>query len=346
MADIQKMTLKGIQPNIDRLVRKHKEDCQEIRCKTQVAKQKLEVQCEEELMERIQHFQNEQQSSLSVTQSRNDFAHSLMREQEEHAMRMKKLRESLAEEEENTKKMYAMELQTLAKENEVALSKLKSSRSSQHLEQNFKSKRENRRYELESELRQIEREMAVSKKEWEDSLTDASTGRIENQNKQKMKELLEWRESRVNELIRANIMEQAKLDADTDSDSAFNKTRMIAEHNEKLASLNYKLSSTQNSNNEIKAKVTAAEKLRQNLQSTLIEMEDEFVTARIKVDDIVARKERKQKQNDEILSEEHRQLERKLESISRRRDEVHIEIARIKEDIKDESRYVGRWLIH
>ena len=59
--EIQKLTWKGIQPNIERLQRKHAEQCEEIEAKTQFAKQKLELQCDNELSDRIYAFQQEQE---------------------------------------------------------------------------------------------------------------------------------------------------------------------------------------------------------------------------------------------------------------------------------------------
>ncbi|KAL3798181.1 hypothetical protein HJC23_005742 [Cyclotella cryptica] len=331
LAEIKNITLKGIQPNIDRILRKHREDCDEIKCKTTSSKHKLELQCENELLERIHEFQRKEQQSITGNMQRSDFAHSFMREQEEHASRLKKLKESFNEDEEKATKMYEMELQTLRKENEVTICKLSES-TSQHLENDLKNKRDKRRYELEHELEQIGRDLAVSKTKWEDSWIAASKIRIEQQNRQKMKELLEFRESKVNEMIRSSIIEQACMETLGD------ESKMTAEHNEKLACLHQKISSTQCRNDELRGKISPIAKSRHELQCILSQLEKEFDAACNKLDETMATKERKKKQHDGILKESCHQIERSIDSINRRQGEVKREVARIEEKIKEESR--------
>lgn len=71
------------------------------------SKQKLELQCENDLSDRIQEFQrSEQQSNACITQSSN-FANMLLREQNEHAMILMKHKDKLMQEEESTKKMHS-----------------------------------------------------------------------------------------------------------------------------------------------------------------------------------------------------------------------------------------------
>lgn len=341
LSEIQQMTLKGIQPNIDRLVRKHRDDCDDIKCKTASSKHKLELQCENELLERIHEFQRKENESITCSPRRNDFAHSIMRERDEHAARLKQLKESFMEEEDNAKKMYAMELQTLIKENGVAICKLKSEYISQHLEQTFTSKQDNRRYELEHELEQIVRDLAVSKKKWEETWTAASQTRIEQQTKQKMKELIASRESKVNEMIRSSIIEQTSIET---QGNLFNESHSAAEHNEKLANLHEKISLTRRRNDELRDKISIIAKSRQELQSNLGRLEKDFDAACLKLDEAMAMKERKQKQHDVFLTESCHEIERSIESIHRCQDEVKMEIARIKENIKEESRYVTSFL--
>jgi hypothetical protein len=331
------MTLKGIQPTIDRLMRKHKEDCEEISCNAQVAKQKLQVQCEEELMTRISEFQQSEQQARSGIAGRNDFANALLAEQNEHAVRMKKVKESLAEEEANSKKLHEMELQTLSKQHDAEIAKSASSKNIQHLKQNLQSKLEQRRYELQSELEQIDRDCIASKKEWEEAYRKTSNDRLEKRKEQMTKELILLRETKINDLIRASVVEQAKLESEMINTD---ESHMKAEHAKELESLRTKLHSAQIKNREVKSKLVSMGKSREALQSSLRQLEEDFDSISIKFDDAVAKKERKERQHQEILAELSRQTDQSLETIRCRQEECKLEIDRTKEAIASESRYL------
>ena len=329
------MTLKGIQPTIDRLMRKHKEDCEEIACNTQLSKQKLQVQSENELMTRIQEFQQSEQQARSSITSRNDFAHALLAEQNDHVARMKKLKESLVEEETNAKHLHEIELQTLTKQHEAELAKVKTSNNVHHLEQNLQSKMEQRRYELDYELEEIDRSLDASKTEWEESYRKTATDRVAKKKELKKKELLAWREAQINNLIRASVVEQATLESEMEGP---NETELANEHAKEMESLRKKLHSAQQKNSEIKAKITSIGESRVQLENSLIQLERELDAASIKLDDSVARKEREQRKHNEMTQETSRQIERSLETMRRRKAECQLEIDRIKESITEETR--------
>eukprot|EP00956_Cyclotella_meneghiniana_P002287 scaffold2600_cov73-Cyclotella_meneghiniana.AAC.5 len=336
LSEIEKMTLKGIQPNIDRLMRKHKDDCDEIKCQTDVAKQKLEVQSEQELMTRLQEFQrSEQQNATNSFAQRNDLAEALVQEQNEHVARLKKLKESLMEEEDNTNKLYNMELETIAKQNEVDLNKANSSHNIQHLLRNLNKKQEQRKYELDAEVNAIDREFAEKKKSWEDSWLESSRERQSHIKEQTRKELLSWRERKVSELIRSNIVEQAKLDGQMKTQDDIQVTKA---HKEELESLQLELESQLRKNNELTSKLAVANKEQDELQVTVTQLERELNTASAKVKESISRKERKQIQHHELLAETRRQMEQSLETIHGNQKEMKLENRRIKENIKEESR--------
>ena len=81
-AEIQKLTWKGIQPNIERLQRKHIEQCEEIEAKTQFAKQKLELQCDNELSDRIYAFQQEEEQKNTSLAKQKELSDMIKKEQE------------------------------------------------------------------------------------------------------------------------------------------------------------------------------------------------------------------------------------------------------------------------
>ena len=336
LSEIEKMTLKGIQPNIDRLMRKHKDDCDEIKCQTDVAKQKLEVQSEQELMTRLQEFQrSEQQNATTSFAQKNDLAEALVQEQNEHVARLKKLKESLMEEEDNTKKLYNMELETIAKQNEADLNKANSSHNIQHLLRNLHKKQEQRKYELDAEVDAIDREFAEKKKSWEDSWRETSKERQSHSKEHTRKELLSWRERKVSELIRSNIVEQAKLDGQMKTQDDIQVTKA---HKEELESLQLELDSQLRKNDELTSKLAVANKEQDELQVTVTQLERELDIVSAKVRESISRKDRKQKQHHELLAETCRQMEQSLETIHGNQEEIKLEIRRIKENIKEESR--------
>jgi hypothetical protein len=328
---IENLTLSGIQPTIDRLVRKHQEDCEEITCNKQVSKQKLEVQCEEELLSRVQEFQCSEQSARSSIMNRNDFAHALANEQNEHIARLKKLKDFLIEEEGNAKKLYEMETHTLLKQNEARLNKVLS-KSTQHLEQNLQGKIEHRRHELQSDLDQIDRELVMSKKNWDDDMLVECKLRVERQKEQKKQELSLWRDTKVNELIRANVIEQARLESETKTPDE------SAEHAKAVEFLQEAAFSAETTQRETKAKLIDASKSKEQLQSILSQLQQELDAMSVKLDDAEERREREQKQYHEVLKESRRQAEGTLESICRRQGKCNLEIDRIKAQIDQDTR--------
>lgn len=337
MNEIEQLTLKGIQPTIDRLTRRHKEDCEEIHCNTKVSRQKLEVQCEDELLSRISEFQRSEQVTRSDITSRNDFSGALLIEQNEQVVRMKKLKESLTEEEVSTKKLHEMELQTLSKRHEAELAKSTSSNTIHHLEENLQYKLNQRRHELKGELEQMDRKLAISKKEWEDAYRETLIDRQEKRKDQQTKELLAWRETQINNLIRANV--QARLESETMNSEEFQMESDELQMEAELESLRAKLSSARDKNSEIKAKLVSMSNSRKALQSNLSQIEEDFDSVSIKVDDANSMKERKQRHHEETLAELSRQTDCSLESIRRRQEECKLEVDRTREKMAAESRW-------
>jgi chromosome segregation ATPase len=118
------------------------------------------------------------------------------------------------------------------------------------------------------------------------------------------------------------------------------ESHMKAEHAKELESLRTKLHSAQIKNREVKSKLVSMGKSREALQSSLRQLEEDFDSISIKFDDAVAKKERKERQHQEILAELSRQTDQSLETIRCRQEECKLEIDRTKEAIASESRYL------
>ena len=139
---------------MERLTRKHKEQCEDIKSKTQYAKQKLELQCDNDLSDRIQEYQRKEESNSSIVTQHNEFANRLLQEQNEHSINVTKLKEKLLQEEENIKAIYSLQLQTLAKDNFV----LKMRSSSHNISNNnYSAKRKRNNTNLTPSLNVLEK---------------------------------------------------------------------------------------------------------------------------------------------------------------------------------------------
>lgn len=199
--------MKGIEPNIERLVRKHKDQCEEIKSKSEYSKKKLELQFENDLADRVQAYQRDEQQSNAWINKRNEFAVLLAREQDEHALNLKKLKDKLMQEEDTMKKLHSLQLEALMKNNTVALSKLKSSASVHQLAQNLIAKKRARQLDLEATLEHTRHGNNSEKRDWEESWIKASSARVVKKNNIMVEELLEWRNAEIDELIRRSVQD-------------------------------------------------------------------------------------------------------------------------------------------
>lgn len=199
--------IEGIEPNVERLARKHKDQIEGIKSKSDYSKKKLELQFENDLADRVQVFQrNEQQSNAWINQ-RNEFVSVLARDQDEHALTVKKLRDKLANEENSMKKMHSLQLETLVKDNFAALSKIQSSASAKELANNLLAKKRDRQRELEACLERACHDTSI-KNEWEASWIKASVSRIEMTKSKMVEELTAWRSAEIDDLIRRSVVDE------------------------------------------------------------------------------------------------------------------------------------------
>ncbi|KAL9186244.1 hypothetical protein ACHAXT_005482 [Thalassiosira profunda] len=333
VADIHRLTWKGIQPNIDRLTRKHREQCEEIRSKAAFAKQKLELQCENELAERIQAFErSEQQSNACITQ-RSEFATVLLREQNEHAASLAKLKEKLAADEESAKKMYALQLETLAKENDAALAKVCGSKRVQQLTHELAAKKDARRVELDAELQRVEKDVNASKQGWEASWLKASVARMEKKNKQQKEELMQWRKEQIDGLIRQSILDQAECNSSPDNTLA----GLTAAHEEKVAAFKESLEKQKTAAEETRANISRIEARKAKLSMSVESLQEELDVVGSQLDDITNTIDRKRRQQKARVEEHTKGVEEKLSLIARRRGDIEQEIADAQEKIKEDQ---------
>mmetsp|Transcript_18110 Transcript_18110/g.37845 ORF Transcript_18110/g.37845 Transcript_18110/m.37845 type:complete len:404 (+) Transcript_18110:602-1813(+) len=323
----------GIQPNVERLARKHKEQCDEIESKTKFSKQKLELQCENDLSERVQAFQRSEQQSNTCFSQRNNFANMLLREKNEHAMSLMKLKEKFMQDEESTKELYSLQLETLAKDHDVALSKIRRSKNTQQLTRQLLAEKDARRQELESRLELIGKEVNSSKAKWEASWIEASALRIERENKQKMDDLLDWRTMEINNLIKRSIRDESI------GTSAGDEEGEVADvsHEENVAALEERLKRQHDRNKITSEKISSITSRKSRESGRIDEVERDLRDIEDKISDITNMMDQKKRQQEEIVSEAHDRIEDSLQSISLRKDTIEKEIESIKSEHKKES---------
>ena len=208
----------------------------------------------------------------------------LLREQSEHATALMKLKDKFMQEEESTKKMYAMQIETLKKDNEVALSKIESSKSVQQLTQQLAAEKDARQAELESKLERVGKEMAFKKAQWEDGWNKASEVRVEERHKQMEEELLQWRKQEIDDLIRRSILEQASHSASSEDETTMSK--LASDHEDRLAALNKSLREQKESIEEVKSNFASVAAKKSRLINNIKEVKEDITDTEDRLQDM------------------------------------------------------------
>ena len=333
VSEINKLTWKGIEPNVQRLVRKHQEQCEEIKANLQFSKQKLELQCENDLEERVQAYQRNEQQSSALANQRSDSANMLVREQNEHALSLVKLKDRLLQEEESAKKMFSLQLETLAKDYSVALSKIRCSPSVQRLPQDLSAKKSARQQELKSNLESMGKDIISTKAQWEESWMKESAARFEKKSSKNMEDLLAWRSSEIDGLIRRSLLDQGTYDLSSSEDAN-------ASHAADVAALNESIRKHQTVNKEIKEKLANIAHCKAELRSRVCKVEEDLNMVEGKIKNIVGEIERKKLSHKSILDETSNRIEGSIQSIVRSRYDIEQQVQEATEKFGRELRRV------
>jgi len=331
--EIQKLTWKGIQPNIERLQRKHIEQCEEIEAKTQFAKQKLELQCDNELSDRIYAFQQECEKKNTSLAKQKELSEMRKKEEAEHNRNLAELKQQLAQEEETTKQLYALELETLAKDLSVRLSKLKTTKLN-HLSQQLQQEKKDKQRELESKLDQLEKDIIISKTKWEEDWQKGSALQVEEQTKQIHADLLQWRKEELDKLIRQSVLDDQNTTCIDTSDSTI--AELKASHRTNVAQLNESIDKQNSTNEGIKKKLASLAKRRSKLEASIDKVEEMDHAVEDKLSDITNKYERTKKQQEMRLKEVHNGIDKSIKSIARKKNDVEQEIVNFKESSEKE----------
>ena len=206
-AEIEKLTWKGMSSTIARLLQKHDEKCSTIRYIMELAKEKLEVQFENETVERIQSFRHTEEQSNSCVKQKKELADIISQEQNNHNTRLLKLKMASIQEEEALKKSQARDTDTLINEHDTALTKVKFTMESklQLSKQSLQTQEDQIQQHYRAALGDIDKELSVTKETWEKEYAMICNKRIAERNEQDRKMLLQRREAEIKEIIRASF---------------------------------------------------------------------------------------------------------------------------------------------
>lgn len=336
-SEINKLTWKGIEPNVQRLVRKHQEQCEEIKANLQFSKQKLELQCENDLAERVQSYQRNDQQSSALANQRSDFANKLVREQNEHALSSNKLKDRLVQEEESAKKMLSLQLETLAKDYSVALSKIRCLSSVQRLAQDLSAKKSARKEEYTSNLELVGKEFISAKAQLEESWMKKSAARFEKKSTKNMEDLLAWRSSEIDGLIRRSLLDQGTYDSSSSEDAG---VQLIGSHAADVAALNESITKHQTENKEIKGKLSNIAHSKDELRGRVLKAEEELSIFDGKIKYIADEIEHKKLSHKSLLDETSNRIEGIIQTIVRRRYDIEQQVKDATEKYGGELRRV------
>lgn len=212
-SEMEKLTWKGMSPSIAQLLQKHDEAMHDIKFGLELSKEKLDIKFDNDLIERIQSLGGGLLKTSDISQKiKAAAADALSQEHNEQNKRLLKLKESFIQEEEMLKKSRDRDIETLVKEHETALAKVKLSMESKlQLEHSqHKTKMEQVRQRLNISLGDIDREMSATKEAWEKEYATLSNKRIAERNERNRKILMQRREAELKDIIRASFDQERR----------------------------------------------------------------------------------------------------------------------------------------
>jgi len=207
-AEIEKLTWKGMSSSIARLLKQHDEKISTIRHDLELAKEKLEVQFENETVERIQAFRHsEEQSNSCVKQKKKELSNLLSQEHTSHNTRLLQLKTAFTQEEEALKKSQARDTEQHVNELEAALTKVKVTMDSklQLSKQSLLTQKNQIEQRHRISLGDIDKEQSATKEAWEKEYAMISNKRTAERNEQNRKILMQRREAEIKEIIRTGF---------------------------------------------------------------------------------------------------------------------------------------------
>ena len=206
--EIEKLTWKGMSSTISRLLQKHDEELHNIRYNIELSKEKLEVQFDNDLEERMHSLGLGEEVTDDISKKQKEIAtEALSQECNDQTARDLKLKQTFMQEEEMLCQKHKYEEDALRTEHEAALAKAKSTTESklQLLQDSKLTKLETIRNMKQTSLGNIDKELATTQQAWEKEYTTLSNKRIDERNEHNRMILMQQREKDIKDIIRAGF---------------------------------------------------------------------------------------------------------------------------------------------
>ena len=207
-AEVEKLTWKGMSSTISRILSKHDEELHNIRYNMELSKEKLEVQFDNDLEERMHSLGLGEEVTDDISKKQKELARdALSRECNDHTARVLKIKQTFMEEEEMLKMSQTRAMDALITEHQAALAKVKSTTESklQLLQDSKLTKLESIRNMKQTSLGNIDRELATTQQAWEKEYTTLTNKRIDERNEHNRMMLMQRREKDIKDIIRAGF---------------------------------------------------------------------------------------------------------------------------------------------
>jgi chromosome segregation ATPase len=233
--------------------------------------------------------------------------------------------------------MLSLQLETLAKDYSVALSKIRCLSSVQRLAQDLSAKKSARKEEYTSNLELVGKEFISAKAQLEESWMKKSAARFEKKSTKNMEDLLAWRSSEIDGLIRRSLLDQGTYDSSSSEDAG---VQLIGSHAADVAALNESITKHQTENKEIKGKLSNIAYSKDELRGRVRKAEEELRIFDGKIKYIADEIEHKKLSHKSLLDETSNRIEGIIQTIVRRRYDIEQQVKDATEKYGGELRRV------
>lgn len=319
--EITELTWKSIQPNIERLNRKHRERCDDIQSQMKFTKHKLEMQSEQALADRVQAFRADMERCHSEVEGLNGIA----RKTADHQAACHHLREEVGKEEKAIQSLHELALDTLRQENKAELVSLQAAPNmEERFAQELKLAAVQKRKDLATRVESIRSELEKARVRFEADWKKKADDRMEKKMQKYSQELVTWRKREIDVLLRQSVIDEENYTPPVQNDSVQEKISSMTDH------LRFQLER----NDMLKCKVVALEKKNDRSKEDLAVAEECLCEATSRLQDVTKQLARKEERMKDGLV---RRTQEKIESITLERLDIETEIAEVKKKQAEEE---------
>ena len=145
-----------------------------------------------------------------------------------------------------------------------------------------------------------------------------------------MDDLLRWRKVEIGGIIRRSLVDQDRDNSASAKDDAV--AQLTESHSANIEELNNKINKQRSNNVDTKAKLSSIANKKANIKDKIAKTEDGILDVEEKLSDTTNKYERTQRQNKQRLEDAQGQIENRIKSITRQRNEIELDIMNCKEN--------------